>query len=272
MNKNIKLIIKGFVIGLGKVMPGVSGAVLAMMLNVYEPTLNSIANLKKDFYSNVKFLTCLGIGIIIAIVFGSNILLFFLNKYYLPTMFLFLGMMISGMIPIAKESKGASLKQKTISFFIILAFFLLSFLETNNNSLLSSNIIVYFLSGILDAFASIVPGISGTVLLMLLGTYSSILGSFANILNFYLLQDNLIILIPFFVGVIVGTYYISKFINYAFKHHRNVTYNCITGFILISIFMLLLKLNISDFNIFQVFLSILFLVIGFVVSYKVNIK
>ena len=87
MNDSIKLIIKGFIVGLGKVIPGVSGSVLAIMLQVYEPALKAISNIKKNFFVNLKFLSLLGTGIISAIVFGSKILLFLLDKFYLQTIF-----------------------------------------------------------------------------------------------------------------------------------------------------------------------------------------
>ena len=262
---------KGFVIGLGKVIPGVSGAVLAMLFKVYEPALSCISNLKKDFYSNLKFLSCLGIGLVFAIVFGSNILLFFLNKYYLQTMFLFIGIMMSGISPIMKEAKATTIREKIVSCFIVLVLFLLTFLQTNRDQSMSSNVIAYFFSGILDAFASIVPGVSGTVLLMIMGTYSSVLGAYASVFDVQNFQSNFLILFPFFLGFVIGAYFISKLVNYAFKNYKNISYNCIAGFIITSILTLLIKINIFNFTTGQLFVSIIFLILGYLFAKKMNI-
>ena len=71
----MKLILKGFIIGLGKIMPGVSGAMLAITLNEYDVIIESIANIKKDIYNNTKYLSKLGIGIILAIILASKIII-----------------------------------------------------------------------------------------------------------------------------------------------------------------------------------------------------
>ena len=167
MYNNIKLIIKGFIIGLGKIIPGVSGAVLAMMLNVYEPALIAIANIKTNFYKNIKYLAMLGIGIIFAIIIGSKVLIFFLDKFYIQTMFIFIGIMLAGISPITKELNLSGIKEKIIIIFVAILFIYISPIQVNNLTNNNSNMLIYFFSGILDAFSSIVPGVSGTVLLMI---------------------------------------------------------------------------------------------------------
>lgn len=271
MRDNIKLIIKGFIIGLGKILPGVSGAVLAMMLNVYEPTLKVISNLKNNLYYNLKFLMLLGLGGMISIVFGSNLLLFFLDKFYIQTMFLFIGIIIGGIKGIVRETQGVKFKEILIAVIIVTIFCLLSFLPTDIYYNSSNNIFICFISGILDAFASIVPGVSGTILLTLIGTYKPILKAFAGILDFNLLSNNLLILFPFFIGFLFGAYFISKFLNYAFKRYRTISYSCIVGFIIISILMLIIKMDIFNFSFLQILISCLFGIIGLFISKKINI-
>lgn len=271
MYNNIKLIIKGFIIGLGKIIPGVSGAVLAMMLNVYEPALIAIANIKTNFYKNIKYLAMLGIGIIFAIIIGGKALIFFLDKFYIQTMFIFIGIMLAGISPITKELNLSGIKEKIIIIFVTIIFIYISLIQVNNLTNNNSNILIFFFSGILDAFSSIVPGVSGTVLLMIVGTYNNILESFANALNISLLFNNLFILVPFFIGVLIGGYFISKLIEFLFKKYRNITYCCILGLIIGSLIILILNIDIFKFNIFTIFISIILAIISFVITKKVNI-
>ena len=142
MYNNIKLIIKGFIIGLGKIIPGVSGAVLAMMLNVYEPALIAIANIKTNFYKNIKYLAMLGIGIIFAIIIGSKALIFFLDKFYIQTMFIFIGIMLAGISPIIKELNLSGIKEKIIIIFVAILFIYISLIQVNNLTNNNSNILI----------------------------------------------------------------------------------------------------------------------------------
>ena len=76
------LFFKGIIIGLAKVIPGVSGSLLAIRLNVYEKIINSINGLFDDFRGNITYLFKIGLGILISIVFGSNMVMFFYNNYH----------------------------------------------------------------------------------------------------------------------------------------------------------------------------------------------
>ena len=77
--QSLLLFFKGFIIGLGKIMPGVSGAVLAISMNVYEPALQMINNLKKEPFKSLCFLIPLLIGILLSIIFFSSVIAFFID-------------------------------------------------------------------------------------------------------------------------------------------------------------------------------------------------
>ena len=91
------LILKGIIIGIGKIIPGVSGSMLAISMGIYQRLIDSINNFFKDTKNNFKFLLKIGIGIIIAIVFFSKLITSCLNKYYLITMFFFIGLIIGSL-------------------------------------------------------------------------------------------------------------------------------------------------------------------------------
>ena len=77
------LFIKGIIIGIGKIIPGVSGSMLAISMGIYEQLVNSVNNLFKDFKKNIKFLAKIGFGIAISIILFSNIILKCLDSYYI---------------------------------------------------------------------------------------------------------------------------------------------------------------------------------------------
>src|SRR5574344_398042 len=106
---NIKLFLKGILIGIGKIIPGVSGSMIAISLGLYEKMIYSLSNIIKDFKSNSLFLLKIGSGIFISIFLTSKIIILALNNYYLPTMLLFIGLIIGGIPSIVKIAK----KEKT---------------------------------------------------------------------------------------------------------------------------------------------------------------
>lgn len=270
--EDIKLVFQGFIIGIGKVIPGVSGAMFAMMFGVYEKALNIISNLKKELVKNLKFIVLLGLSILLAIIFGSNVIKYCLDKYYIETMFLFVGMMASGIKPLFKniDKNKVSKKSLLIAFSVCLFLLLLDFVDvgktTDNLDRNFLTVIMLFTSGFLDALGTVVPGVCGTALLMILGYYNIVINSLSDLLNLSNIWNNLFVLIPFCLGMIVGILLISKVINYLFKNYKTETYITIIGFAIVSTIILFIKAISSPHNIFRLLISILLCIIGFFVS------
>lgn len=225
MGDNMLVFFKGFIIGLGKIIPGVSGSLLAIRLNVYEKMINSINCFFKDFKYNFFFLSTLGFGMLLAIIFGSNIISYFLDNYYIPTLIIFIILILSGIPSIIKEVKNYLFA--VISFLIYLAIVFIPELNIGQN---------YFFMGFLEAFTTIIPGISGTALFMSFGIYDELLSLFSNLLMFEFNK-----LIPFGIGLIIGALILVRFIDCCFKNHRDKTYSVILGLLLASIVVMLIK-------------------------------
>ena len=98
-------LLKGFIIGIGKIIPGVSGSVLAITLGVYDKSVEYINNFKHNKKESLKYLLPLGIGIIISIIIFSKIITILLDKYYQITMLFFIGLIIGGLPEIIKKVK-----------------------------------------------------------------------------------------------------------------------------------------------------------------------
>lgn len=264
---NIILILKGIIIGIGKIIPGVSGSIMAISLNVYDKAIDSITNFFNNPKKNIKFILNLGLGILLGIILFSKIINYFLTNYYLYTTIIFIGLIIGGIKEIIKNSnnsiKGILL---TIISFIIMT--LLSLLNTNNNYTSRNNIvdlIVYLISGILEGIGTIIPGISSTALLMMMGIYKYFINSLSNITNLNYIITNIKFLAFFTIGFLISTIISILIINILFKKHKKLTFNIILGILISNILFLLLNI-ISYINISNILLSLILLTLGIIIS------
>ncbi len=259
----IKLFLEGLIIGFGKIMPGVSGSVMAICFGVYEKLVESFSSIKCA-KKNFKFLMILGLGIVVAIIFGSNIIKYLLINHYTKTMMVFIGMMIPGVIPLFNEIKKESITFKnSISIIcIFLALLILSIFPINSGVVLEESFLHRFISlmicGILDAASTIIPGISGSAILMMIGYYDTIIVSLANPFT----VSGITVLIPFLIGLAMGLIAISKIITYLFKHKRSWTYMLIVMFSTFSIISLLNRVVEFTSSQTELFTSSIFLIIG----------
>ena len=168
----MKNFFKGFVIGIGKIIPGVSGAMLAISMGVYDRALDYICNFKDKKKESIKYLFPICLGIILSIIFFSKIIAICLSKFYVVTMLFFIGLIIGGVPSLMKKTEKEGHLYTIVSF---ITFFLLTVVNINNVYTIQNNFIdfiVFMLSGLMEAIGTIVPGVSGTALLMILGTYN----------------------------------------------------------------------------------------------------
>ncbi len=264
----IKIFLSGFIIGLGKIMPGVSGSVIAICLGLYERLIavfSSLKNLKRDF----SFFTTISLGIILAIILGSRVIKFALDTSFIYTISLFIGLMLPGLIPLFKEVNNKNLTPKitligVLVFFGLILFNTFTFKSPNINAANSLyNFFSLILCGILDAAATIIPGISGSALLLLVGYYDTIISSLARPFSISSIE----VLIPFGIGLIIGIIVISKLITYLFKNHRVCTFVLIISFALFSIFSLTKNVLLLITTPLELLISFLFLIIGVILSH-----
>lgn len=218
----MKLFIIGCIIGMGKVLPGVSGSVLAIRFNVYEKILESISNYFKDVKNNTIFLSKIAVGFIIMTIITSKVLYLFISRYELLMKIIFTVLIISGIPDLIK--KGGNYLITFIFFLLALVLCFLPSLNVNNN---------YFIMGIIESFSTIIPGVSGTAIYMSLGWYQDILLLFGNLYKFEFLK-----IIPFGLGLIIGSIIFIKLISFLFKKYKKETYSAILGFLLASIVLI----------------------------------
>ena len=264
------LVLKGIIIGIGKIIPGVSGSMLAISMGIYQKLINSVNNFFECPKDSFKFLFKIAIGVIISMVFFSNIILNCLNKYYLVTMFFFIGLIIGGFEDI-KENIDKKNKYISIISFVLIT--LVGFININNeviiiNSFLNSLYFIFI--GFIDALTMVVPGISGTATLMMLGAYEKVIELYSNIFNFSLLLDNLKLLIPYIIGLTLGIILTVKLINFLFKNYKSKTYSIILGFSVSTIVLMFIKCIDSFYTLTELIIGFILLFTGRFITKKIN--
>ena len=259
---NICLVLKGFLIGLGKIIPGVSGSLIAITLGLYDKMLDAVSHFFKNIKENMKFLGLICVGILLAVMLTSKFLMFLLSRYYIITMLFFIGLIIGG-IPL--QMKKIHLKFNKNILFSLLSFILiisLFFIKEEGHDVQNYSCITMFLIGILDAATMIIPGISGTAIMMLLGCYNTLLNMFSHIYSFSYLKDS----IPFFLGIMVGVILVSKVIDFCFKNYKEQTNYAIIGFSLSSSLLLFLDVLNVNGNFIDYLIGFILLILGFKLS------
>ncbi len=264
------LVLKGIIIGIGKIIPGVSGSLLAISMGLYPKMIDSINYFFDNKRDNFKFLFKIGIGVLISIVFFSNIIIYALNNYYLITMFFFIGLILGSMNDI---KNNLDKKNNIIIYISFIVFILLGFINIDNNIFIGNSLLnfIYFVfSGFLDAFTMVVPGISGTATLMVIGAYNTLIECFSNIFNFNMILDNIKILFPFVLGIFIGVIITVKLISFLFKYYKSKTYSAIYGFSISTIFVIGIKCLKSSYSLIELIISIVFLILGLIITKKIN--
>lgn len=250
---------KGFIIGIGKIIPGVSGAMIAISMGIYDKALFYICNFRKNKKESIKFLFPIGCGIILSIIFFSKIISLALKSYYLLTMMFFIGLIIGGIPSVVKMVRKKDYVNTFISFSF---FFLIAIMNIDNVYVLKYGIwdyVVYFLSGVVEAIGTIVPGISGTALLMIMGTYNTLLEAIGNL-------SNLMIIIPFILGLIAGIFSIIRLVNYLLREKESIFYSIVLGILLSSILLLLIQSFKYKPSLGSVLISFIFLALGILIG------
>ena len=234
-------VLRGFVIGAGFIIPGFSGGSIAALLGIYEKIVTATADALKHFKTSFLTLLPIAVGMGVGAITLLYPLGYAIERFPLPTVSLFVGLTIGGLSPITENVKGKIKAQNAIAFIVPLCTAtLLSLLPIGKDvSLYSLNFGGYallVLIGIVVAASIVVPGISGSMLLLIFGYYIPLKNVITeNILKFRNLGESSLIAISVGVGLIVGILLFSKMMKLFFARCPRGTYIAIIGFILGSI-------------------------------------
>lgn len=279
MKEKIILFIKGVVLGVAFVIPGVSGGTLAVLMGIYEELIEAASNFYKsiaDFKKYIMYLLPIGLGVVFSVAVFAKLIKFGLDKAPIITILIFLGMIIGGIPALVRNVKGTKTNLKDMTLMLvglIIVISMLIFHKSNTNVVLTNmsitGYITLFLVGAIAAVTMVVPGISGSFTLMLIGYYEPILNLVNDITSFKNLGPNLILIFTFMLGVFIGIIFISKIIEWCLKHYKRETYYAIIGFVLSSIISVIYEVSKFPFNLTHLIIGIVLLVINTVLVYKV---
>lgn len=279
MKENIVLVLKGFFIGVANIIPGVSGGTLAITLGIYEKLIGAISHFFHDWKENVKFLLPVGIGAVLSLLLLSNVIGYSLENFPIPTVLFFIGLILGGIPILMKKVKGEFQKPSNLIVFGIMFFLVASFAFLKSGTAMVNlqaldffGYILLFFVGVIAAATMVIPGISGSFMLMLLGYYEPIINTIRSLTHLEHIVANCFILIPFGLGVVIGIVLVAKLIEYLLKRFEVKTYFAILGFVLASVISIAMGLGDASFTVVNVLLGVLFCGVGFVIAYFLGEK
>ena len=254
-------IIKGIFIGAGAIVPGVSSGVLCVIFGIYEKLLDAVLNFFKDIKQNTKFLFPIILGVGIGVLLFSNILNYLLYEFPVQTKSIFIGL-IMGTIPslIREANEKEKFKPQNVIYLLIaLAIGTVTVLLENTIHITNSgediNSMYLIICGAIMSLGIVVPGVSSTIILMLLGVYAIYLQSIANVY--------LPVLVPMGIGLILGSILVMKLTKRLLERHYAKTFYSIIGFTIGSIFVLMPQGMTGT----EYILSILCVILGIYISH-----
>lgn len=253
--------LKGIIVGIGGIAPGLSGSVLLVILGLYQKTISAIGTLFKNFKKNVIFLFPLFLGFGVGVIIFSKVVDFLLENYEMYTRFAFLGLVL-GTIPLFyKEVKKEGFNKKYYIFMAISFAIGLGIFFFNQNlfpTITNPNLVQSVFLGVAVAGSSIIPGVDSAVILSSLGLYELYVSSIANF--------DLAVLIPAGFGLAFGVLFISFIMNKLISKFYTATFSIIFGLFLSIIPNVLNESCVIGLN-FQTLISFIMIFVGFGVSY-----
>lgn len=300
MSRVINLFLKGIFVGIANIIPGVSGGTIAVVLRIFDQLIDAVNNFFKNPKGHIKFLIPLGVGVVTGIGIFSKIIEFLLQKFSFPTTMFFVGLVIGSVPLIYSQAKKQAVKPKYylvsfLTFILVILISLISVRETESIIDVSfQGLMKLFFTGIIASSAMVIPGISGSFVMVLLGVYNSIIVSTSEFLNilvkafslistegvifslkYILTSGSFISLATFGVGVIIGVIIISKIIAILLKKAFSLTYFAILGFIFGSIFSIFsdpitYQSYASSIPVISIVISVFTFILGFIISFKLG--
>jgi len=219
-------LLKGIFIGIGFIVPGLSGGVLAVVFGIYEPMMRFLANLKENFIKNVLYFIPVGIGGVLGVVAFSAVVDFAFSNYAAQFIWLLIGF-ISGTFPSLLKTAGKN-GRKTHHWIVLVVtaigmLLFLNWMETVKNVTLPPSFGNWLLSGALIGLGVVVPGMSPSNFLIYLGLYQPMANGISHL--------DLGVIIPLAIGLIVCVLAFAKIVAFLFKKAYAFMYHFILGIV-----------------------------------------
>lgn len=225
-------VLQGALIGLGAVLPGISGGVLCVIFGIYKTIMEFLADPFRKLKSHFPKLLPIGIGGVIGFLGIANVLSFLLDKYPAPSVCVFIGL-ITGMLPSLFKEAGEQGRSKasyiSMGVAMVLVFALLISLQVFSVQI-APNFVWYLFCGFCLALSVIAPGMSFSTLLMPLGLYEPFVAGIGHM--------DFAVLIPGGIGALATVILFAKTVDALFKKHYSVSFHAIVGVVIAATVMI----------------------------------
>lgn len=294
--KYIQELLKGMVIGIANILPGISGGVLAISMGVYDKIIHAVTHILKEPKQSIKLLLPYGIGAVTGIICLSMVFEYLFGTYPLQTKLAFLGL-IGGGLPALFERVSGGEKETAGGGYLITAVTCLlvvgitiaggvalsngagSGLAAEGAAALTKGdfwIVSMFLTGFLAAGTMVIPGVSGSMIMMMLGVYEPILQTTnaciraAAAFDIVSLWDNAAVLLPYFIGMAGGVFLFAKIVEHLLIHYEDQMYRVIIGLVFSSPVVILWNMPWKEVEVYQILFGIALCLLGYVAASRLD--
>ena len=284
MKEFIANILRGTVIGIANVIPGVSGGTMMVSMGIYDKLILVLTHFIKRMKEAVALLVPILVGMLLSIAIFAKIfseILF--PRFPLQTNLFFIGLILGGLPVIYGKVKGNTIRIPQIIAFVLFFAMVVGFAcvgegggSSADISFSVGNVAKLFGVGIMAAATMVIPGVSGSMIMMILGYYNTIIDTINDFINalkaFDIAEmlDTFVVLVPFGIGVVVGIVAVAKLIEFMLKKFPLVTYWAIIGLIVASPLAILIMMEIGTVGFVEIITGVVLLAVGFFISLKLG--
>lgn len=292
--KYISEFLKGVIIGVANILPGISGGMLAITMGVYDRIIHAVNRLFKEPVRSIRILFPYGIGAVAGIILLSLVFEYFFHTYPLQTKLSFLGLIAGGLPTLFQKSfsknrsevkKGMATAAFTCAAVLVITFLAESVISSSHNGegldmasgaayLISKKHWIFdlFLIGLISAATMVIPGVSGSMILMMLGYYEPILLTnnacirASSAFDIQGLIWNGIIILPYYTGMLLGIFLFAKVVEKLLNHHERQMYCVIVGLVFSSPFVILWDIPWKEVELYEVLGGTALALLGYVAA------
>ncbi len=292
--KYISELLKGVIIGVANILPGISGGMLAITMGVYDKIIHAVNRIFKEPVKSIRILLPYGIGAVAGIIFLSLAFEYLFHTYPLQTKLSFLGLIGGGLPTLFRKSfsREQTDRRKGILTTVITCIVVILITIVAENVIASAQSVegmnmasgAYYLSsgklwfitlffvGLVAAATMIVPGVSGSMIMMMLGFYEPVLQAnnacirALSVMDFQTLLFNGMVLAPYFAGMVIGVFLFAKVVEQLLTCHECQMYRIIIGLVFSSPFVILWDVPWQSVALYEVMGGISLALLGYVAA------
>lgn len=277
----LKDVLKGALIGVANAIPGVSGGTMMVSMGIYDNIIYCITHLFKQLKESIRILFPYFLGMAVGVVGLAYAIKFLFANYPFQTCMVFIGLILGGVPMIFKRVKKEKIELPHIIVFFIffLAIIAMQYMGKDSKDVElvidAVSLIKLFFVGIVASATMVIPGVSGSMMLMIMGYYNPIINAITGFVDGAVHGDwNAVLnvgasLVPFGIGVVVGIFAIAKLIEFLLARWEGLTYCAILGLVISSPVVILMGISLQ-INILTLLTGVFALAVGALVALKLG--